>query len=157
MNDCVVKGFDFGALPITVTHIGKIDNKEWPHFLWSIAIKHKDGVFVTQYKTGTGLVEARKGMRIDPTLNKRCVEYERQYNAVMRPKVPTSADIMHSLLMDMSAEHSSFSNWCDEFGYDSDSIKALGIYQTCCDIAVQMHKCFTREQIAKMSAALEDY
>lgn len=46
-------------------------------------------------------------------------------------KPPTIKDVMYSLVMDSDAIEYSFSEWCDNLGYDNDSIKAKAIYEAC--------------------------
>lgn len=48
---------------------------------------------------------------------------------------PTTYDILYCLQGDCRAEGTSFMNWCSEFGYDNDSIKAQNIYSQCIDEA----------------------
>ena len=73
------------------------------------------------------------------------------------PKRPTNADIMHSLLLDADAADQAFNEWCDNYGYDNDSMKAFKMYQACCEEAVNLRKTFTREQLEAMREALQDY
>lgn len=48
-----------------------------------------------------------------------------------KPTPPKLDDVLSSLVMDASATERSFPNWCDDFGYDTDSRKALSIYEQC--------------------------
>lgn len=48
-----------------------------------------------------------------------------------RPKPPTLDDVLHSLVMDASAEEQGFEYWCHDLGFDPDSRKALDTYLTC--------------------------
>lgn len=134
MKPNIINGFNFDTLPITITYVGKVEDKEWPHFLWNVVIKHKDGFWTVPYKCGIGWVEKNN-----------------------KPKPPTNADIMYSLLSDAWAADESFNSWCEEFGYDPDSMRAFKTYQTCCEEGVNLRKTFTREQIEEMRKALEDY
>jgi hypothetical protein len=139
----IVQGFNFAALPIKVGFLGKIQDREWPHFLWSVAIPYRDGkgMFFTQYRTGLGLVKkAPKATFLED-----------------RPKVPENADIMYSLTRDAEAANMSFRDWCADFGYSDDSLKALEIYRACCDIGVELMKVFTRDELATMREALQDF
>lgn len=156
MSEQTINGFDFSTLPIIITYVGKVEDKEWPHYLWSVAIQRKGGVYVTQYKTGLGLVVQRKGT-MKCGFPKGTVGYKRWEEASMVPKKPTNADVMYSLLSDARALDTSFEYWCDDYGYDNDSIKALNTYQACCEIGKEIKKCFTREQVSEMEKALEDY
>jgi len=144
----IVNGFDFSALPIKIDYIGKVEDKEWPHFLWNVTITMLDnkGYWTVPYKTGVGLVEKTAKSKLNP--------YRPQ---VERPKKPTNADIMYSLLLDAYAANESFSDWCSDYGYDDDSIKALNTYKTCCEYAVHLRKTFSPDQIEAMRTVLEDY
>ena len=139
----IINGVDFSALPITTTYVGKVQDKEWPHFLWNVVITQKDGFWTIPYKTGLGLVEKRNPRAYNP--------------GEPKPATPTNADIMHSLLLDADAADQSFNEWCDNYGYDNDSMKAFKMYQACCEEAVNLKKTFTREQIEAMREALQDY
>ena len=44
---------------------------------------------------------------------------------------PTNYDLLSALRSDCSSTSQSFPQWCEEFGYNNDSIKALGIYNAC--------------------------
>lgn len=44
---------------------------------------------------------------------------------------PELEDILHSMAMDGTAADESFQDWCDNFGYDTDSLKAFNTYQAC--------------------------
>jgi hypothetical protein len=43
----------------------------------------------------------------------------------MKPKAPSAASVLHSLVLDGSAIDQSFIDWCDEFDSDPDSRKAF--------------------------------
>lgn len=141
-NENIINGFDFGKLPINITYCGKIIEGKggWDHFLYSVNIGTGKDMFTTPYKCGLGWV-------IKSTT--RYVED--------KPKKPKNSDIMRSLLLDSEASNYSFSEWCDNYGYDSDSISALNIYQQCENIGKQLKKVFSLEQIEEMRIALEEY
>lgn len=44
---------------------------------------------------------------------------------------PEAAGVLNSLVQDASDTQADFETWCGEFGYDTDSIRALQIYQDC--------------------------
>lgn len=139
----IINGFDFGQLQITKTFCGKIiEGKDgWDHFLWNIQIGGKNSkVFTTQYKCGLGHVIKSKQSWVED-----------------KPKAPSNSDIMYSLLLDSEASDYSFSEWCDNFGFDSDSISVFNTYQQCENIGKQLKRVFSREQIEAMREALQDY
>jgi hypothetical protein len=47
------------------------------------------------------------------------------------PVKPVAADVVYSVLSDYSAGEESFEDFCSNFGYDNDSIKALNTYIAC--------------------------
>lgn len=80
------------------------------------------------------------------------------FESYARALPPTSASVLYSLLLDAdSGRNYTFNEFCDCFGYDSDSIRALKTYHACQDIAEKLDHLLTREQQAKLSELLEDY
>ena len=138
--------FDFEALPIKIEFVGKVNDKEWPHYLWNATLSHKNGFFTVPYKTGLGLV-------VKPT--RKLPDY--MVKPEPKPAKPTNKDLMYSLLLDSDSGNMTFNDFCSEFGYSNDSISSLKTYQTCCEYAVQLRKVFTREQMEAMREALEGY
>ncbi len=71
---------------------------------------------------------------------------------------PESASFFQSMLLDMDAgEHHSFHDFCSEFGYDNDSIKALETYQACQVNARKFRAVVTKNEIEKLREVLQDY
>lgn len=155
----IVNDFDFDTLPVSLAYCGKIDDKEWPHYLWNVVVIYKGGAWSFPYKCGLGHIEKKPGYNPDPKPPYRegTIAYEQWINEAFRPKKPNVSDIMHSILMDSEANSMSFNDWCDNFGYDTDSMKALRTYQSCCEEGEMLRKAFTNKQIQAMKIALEDY
>lgn len=82
---------------------------------------------------------------------------ERWNRNVYARVAPTPARVLYSLVMDASAGQELFADFCDNFGYDSDSIKALKVYEACQGIALQMRKVFNSTLLAEIEQILEDY
>ena len=74
-----------------------------------------------------------------------------------KPISPRAADVLYCILSDAEAEDCSFSDWCDMFCYDYDSIKALEIYRECEKTGRELRRIFTRDQIAALRDALQDF
>ena len=155
----IVNGFDFDQLPVKIDFVRKVDDKEWPHFLWNVTVDYTSGFWTFSYKCGLGHIEKKRGAlpMPNPPYRKGTLAYESWERKNTQPKKPSVSDVMYSILMDIQADDSSFNNWCDEYGYSSDSMKAFKTYQTCCEYAVFVRKAFTVEQIEQMRKALEDY
>lgn len=50
-------------------------------------------------------------------------------------KAPSEGDILECLQGDVEAGQMSFNEFCDTFGYDNDSLKALDVYRACMETA----------------------
>ncbi len=71
-------------------------------------------------------------------------------------KAPTIKDILYSFLMD-DVSSLTFSDFCHEFGYNIDSIKALKTYQECEDQTKNFYRLFDEEEREILKELLEDY
>lgn len=57
-----------------------------------------------------------------------------------RPVKPDPIDLLYSLVSDASACDESFDDWCSNYGYDTDSRKALDTYLKCQENALKLRK-----------------
>lgn len=109
---------------------------------WSVTLTGPNGKSVqTEHHTGCGLrTWARIPGQEDYDLRKffkrgeRCTLSGR--NAIAARKYtkatpPELCSVLSSLLMDSLACDQSFNDWCSNFGYDTDSRKALDTYLAC--------------------------
>lgn len=87
----------------------------------------------------------------------RSLAWEDARKAHCKPKAPHVATVLHSLILDSDALGQSFATWCDEFGYDSDSRKALRTYEACQENAEKLLRVFSRAQVGALREALQDY
>lgn len=151
-NQNIINGFDFDSLPINISYCGKVveGKNGWDHYLYSVSIGTGSSMFTTQYKCGLGHSKKVKFHSNPDHWDKK----ERKYIVPVKPK---NSDIMYSLLMDSEAGNYSFQDFCNNFGYSSESIKAFNIYQECEKISKNLRKVFTSEQLQQMKIALEDY
>lgn len=99
----------------TCTRLAREDtSKEWKTSAdkWSIVI----GGECFEYYTGKGL--RKKG----------------------KPTKPALGDVLYALVLDASACEDSFEDWCSNYGYDTDSRKALDTYLDCQENAHRLRK-----------------
>lgn len=66
---------------------------------------------------------------------------------------PTAYDLLYCLQSDCQAAEGSFDDFCSNFGYDNDSIKALNTYNACCEGAKKLRKALGPELYAEVMAA----
>jgi hypothetical protein len=106
--------------------------------------------------TGIGL---RKQVHRMPTPahSKGTVGYEGWKRYAFKPQAPSAASVLHCLFLDSSALETSFDYWCDDFGYDTDSRKALETYTACCENAKRLFRVIPAKARETLRELLQDY
>lgn len=112
--------------------------------------------FEMEYFTGMGH-RVWKGMKPSNMPRPGTLAREQLDREHMKPVKPTVAGPLHSVVMDGSAANESFNDWCSNFGYDPDSMKAFRTYQDCCDIGQRARAFFGSTLMAKIEELLQDY
>ena len=56
------------------------------------------------------------------------------------PCKPTLKDVLCSLTLEADVKHDTFEEWCNSFGYSSDSIKAKKTYDLCLETLAKLEK-----------------
>lgn len=64
--------------------------------------------------------------------------------------------VMSSLLMD-NVQDNTLADFCDNFGYDNDSIKAHKIYKACQANTKKLLNLFNQNEIEELNELLQDY
>jgi len=141
-SEVLNKEFDFKVL-----HIGLfVDDNLWQYDKWTVVINGQ----TFDYHTGIGHRKPKKGylaggknwhgykneatyflngrFKQDKHNLKEVNKHLLKLTDVNKPKID---DVLYSLIIDSDALNDNFFNWCDNFGYDSDSRKALKIYEDC--------------------------
>ena len=129
------KEFEFST-----THVGTFLTDElWVHDKWIVVIEGQD----FEYSTGIGHREAKSTFRLDkeafqkiknktPKKEKaNLLLYIDELKKVSKPKPLNIDDVLYSLILDSQAGAESFDDFCDNFGYNNDSIKVDEIYKAC--------------------------
>ena len=78
------------------------------------------------------------------------------YMGMALTREPDKKDILYSMLMD-NVSDMDFDEFCAEFGYDNDSIKALKIYEACQRETKALYNMFESDEIDMLRELLEDY
>lgn len=110
-------------------------NDEWKRNAnkWQVRLIYFDKEFVTDYYMGSGLVH-KNG----------------------KPKKPQVKDVLYSMMMG-DVSDMNFNDFCNEFGYDNDSIKALEIYRACEKQTEAYYNMFDAEERKILEELLQDY
>ena len=138
---------DLERLPVRITYVGETAKDDWGRKgqtvdQWRVTITSEYGFWSTDYFTGLGL--RSKTPKHKPWLTTKPV----------KPKV---AGVLYSLLMGASAADENFHDWCANYGYDDDSIKALNTYKACLETGAALRKHLGRDVMAKARELLQDY
>lgn len=144
------------SIDYTAALMGETTRDEWACDEWRVTFTKraqpggKPAEIETRFYTGTGHRKTTKGRKsTDP--------HGRFSSDATRPVTPTAANVLHSLLMDAQGAEQPFDYWAADYGYDTDSIKALNIYNACCEIRRQVNTFFTYAEREQLRAMLEDY
>ena len=74
----------------------------------------------------------QKLMNRNPAKNKaNLLMYIDELKKVSKPKPLNIDDVLYSLVLDSQFSNETFDDFCDNLGYNSDSMKANGIYRAC--------------------------
>lgn len=60
---------------------------------------------------------------------------------------PSAYDILACVAADVNIHDFTFDEWCSDFGYSNDSIKAKSIYDRCCDESRELARIFSHEEL----------
>lgn len=63
---------------------------------------------------------------------------------------PSMASVMYNLCSDYSVLDNNFTDWCDDYGMDCDSVKALTLYNNCTEQAKKLQKVLGDKTIRAM-------
>ena len=152
---------DLENLPIQIALVGATMRDSWECDQWRVTIGTGKTQFTTDYYTGIGHREPRKGAPLKPKshhpLGCKTLAQESWEKEYLRPVTPKKADVLHPLVLDSEADSISFPDWCANYCYSDDSFKAHAIYMACCKIAKELRQVFTRAEIEKMRELLQDY
>lgn len=100
---------------------------------WQIKLVYFDKIYVTDFYMGSGLVDE-----------------------MGKPKKPTKEDILSAMITD-DVSDLDFDDFCNEFGYNNDSIKALKVYEACKRETKAYYNMFDSEEREVLRELLEDY
>lgn len=129
------------TLPVKIDYVGQTkQDQNWDCDQWRVTLSSKAGFHSFDYFTGLGL-------RTKPKTSW----------GESKPKKPKVADVLHSLIMDASAADENFHDWCANYGYSDDSIKAMNTYKACLEIAVALRKHFSPDTLRQVRELLQDY
>lgn len=124
---------DLKVIPAFLTEKDLTDEWKRTSKKWQVKLIYFDKEYVTDFYMGCGLVDENG-----------------------KPKKPSKKDVLFSIMMN-DVSGMSFNDFCSEFGYDNDSIKALKIYEGCQRETEAYYDMFDSEEREILRELLEDY
>lgn len=124
-------------------------SSEQAHF--QVLIECDSNSMSSYYSVGSGIYEAWGKSKSAPlsirrelslkNYNRNSFEYQTAVAKAKEKYRPDLVDVLGCLLSDASAlDHSSFEDWANEFGYDTDSRKAARTYNACVQTGVELRE-----------------
>lgn len=148
-------------LQVVAVLVGATKRDDWECDAWKISIKSVPGVAHVKeetfdFYTGVGHRKVPKHVRKPYyiTDTRGIARWEKE-NA--KPVAPHIASVLYSLVLDGMALDINFSDWCEEFGYSDDSMKAVQLYKECCDGAKKLQKLLGISLYKTVAEAVQDY
>lgn len=152
MNTTLQTIIDLESLPVKIDYVGQtIREQNWECDQWRVTLSSKAGFHSFDYFTGLGL------------RTRTYSGYGRKWDAMKKrhyddkPQKPKVSDVLYSLIMDANAADENFHEWCANYGYSDDSIKAMNTYKACLEIAVALRKHFSPDTLHQVRELLQDY
>lgn len=162
---------------------GGVDDKNWPHIAYAVMLTiHGKAAWSGPYKLGVGYVKIptfRQGLphpifftkdesylwntlRDKPLANIADKALHASFCAklaIAQKVMPELADVLHSLMLNASPAFTgeTFQDWCSNFDYSDDSIKAKAMYDTCVQTGLALRRALSWGQIEKIQDILQDY
>lgn len=144
-----------------------------PSLNWRVTIKLRDRVVIADvdymqgcahcpaYKLSAAVAGAQNSVTRMRLIREECNSGRvaipgRLQKAGAALPAPSLADVMQSLLLDGNViDAGSFEDWCNEYGYDADSIKARGMYDDCLQIALKLRGAFGDKTMRELNELFE--
>ena len=130
---------NLNSVKTVLTFSHKNTAEKWGHYAWTLLIDNE----LFNYKTGLG--HAKKMNELIPSWSKpKDIECFSLDNSEW-VHIPKAMDIVECLFSDAECGLYSFTDFCDNLGYDHDSISALKTYMACQDTETRLRKALGKE------------
>lgn len=153
---------------------------KWYNITFNVTIKRKDSVVWSgDYRKGLACLDIKRAVKVGwKTINPSesniltvmsrpnmiCHDDPKYLYAlqlvvnVCKPQLSLS-DVLYCLLLDGAAyfDGMTFEDWCDNCGYDNDSIKAKATYDACDKTGRELVRGIGRDNVAKLVEAFQNY
>ena len=142
----------YGPYKLGIGHVKLVDPYKLGHAsAWSMHLSEEEKNILSAMAKRPGVQFKDKAVKIQA---RACAKL-----AIAQKVTPKLADVLHSLLLDGSAHFDSqtFEDWCADFGYSDNSIKARDTFETCERIGKAIARAFSRDELAELREAFSNY
>jgi len=150
---------------------GEVKN---PQLNWSIYFKTDKGSITTNYSEGIGHVKhyrQRKNNSIDESgvqeaFRKTCETgklfvdkngHVKHFIMLGNQPKPGRENVIYCLLSDADCLDYTFQEWCDNMGYNTDSIKDKELYEKCIHQSVQFRRLWDCKEWENLKESFQDF
>lgn len=139
------------GLKITYSHLYQDKKHQYPYDVWIAVINYKDQFYDTKMHMGSAYRKPISGVEFQRNgyYNKLTGQFKSFIEACdagwLKITPPNRADVISNLMISSSCGEGTFEDYCSEYGYNTDSRKALDDYLTCQQVRTAMIKMFGRE------------
>lgn len=163
-------------IPFSVSRNSKEKN---PSLNWIVTLQRNGrDVLTTDYMAGCGHCPAYKNAAIKKScgsyLHHEAIRHECETGETVlramyqgsptfmvdrkKPILPDTCDVVYSLILDASAlDSSSFEDWCADYGYSDDSIKARQTFDACLAHGMKLRAAIGNDTFATLQELCNDY
>lgn len=136
---------------ISSTHIGLTtwDDSKTLYDEWRITLSYNNQTLETSYRSGIGHRVPKKQMF--GTKQRGITTEMAAKKGLLVPVNPKVEDVLACLFCDASLANETFEDWCLNYGYDTDSRKALDTYLQCQKSRKDLIKMLGHELFEKLS------
>lgn len=140
-------------------HSGKLDLSGCSY--WSVILVRNGQSYTAQYSMGAAhrVYTTPNGRRGKPVQFKYngCYSVDEYTDLGWSvPNIPEVLDVLNCLILDAdSVEYNGFEEWCEEFGFNTDSIKAKKSYDQCCETRAGINRLGFR--LEELQELFQDY
>lgn len=140
-------GYKYNALYMGEHRERQEGRSVWVSDRWSVWFEKGRDRFETEMKMGTGL------RKPDPLSRGKPGDW--QYKPP-RPRQPKAGEVLASCIQDAEYGQMSFSQFCDELGYDYNSREHEAVYRRCMDVGRELRQFFGAD-LKKIRDVIEGY
>lgn len=156
-DDTVLNILTEAGVSFRIVLFGATVKDKWECDQWRVTLSKGTKIETFDYFTGTGHRKSSKPVPLEIKRFPNTLHAEAWHKVHTKPKMPEIAGVLSSLVMDANAGYLTFYEFCMDYGYDDDSIKAKKTYDQCKENADKIKRILHNEILDALRLALQNY